>query len=59
MTRIKPLARLLDGVRSDVQGIAFIEYALMGLLIGVAMVGAIEALGGHLVTLYNSFGAAL
>ncbi|WPC67757.1 Flp family type IVb pilin [Rhodoferax ferrireducens] len=45
--------------RADESGVTAIEYALMGSLIAVAILGAVGATGASLLTLYTNVSVAV
>ena len=43
----------------DESGATAIEYALIAALIAVAIIGAVQALGGNITTAFNQIGSTL
>ena len=55
------IARRRDWRRyvGDERGVTALEYALIGSLIFLAIIGAVAGLGGHVSTLYNTIATNL
>ena len=53
------MLKFLRSFRRDEKGVTAIEYGLIAALIGVAIIGGAELLGGSLNTMFTSVGADL
>lgn len=62
LTKVKAMNTITHSFaewRADESGVTAIEYALMGSLIAVAILGAVGATGASLLTLYTSVSVAV
>ncbi|MDB5917181.1 MAG: hypothetical protein JWR40_1415 [Massilia sp.] len=53
------IASAVQAFIADENGVTAIEYGLIAALVGVAIVGAVTALGGQLNTTFNAVVAAM
>lgn len=56
---MKKLTLAVKNFWNDEQGVTAIEYGLLASLIAVAIIGAVQGVGGALINIFNQIAAAL